>query len=773
MNKLLTLLAVWILSSGLQVHGQGVSPILIANGVARNGCSSIGDPVVNNCIADIPKQIARSVNAEGIVDWITPETCWGWIGTNGTPYNEALIPPPNTQVNCNPPYDRCYSHYCPQKYCDVIKSFVDMKASIILRAANTWGKAGYMQPGSTYYTSLRQFVIDVNAAYDCAGLRRPVIQGGIFEFIDDGVDGVRIPADVINAFRTESGFEAGYYLDGSGNPKNLNFKKSRMLAGSSWTDCPKIIRIETKMWFYYMAKVFIDFGYKSIHMGQMNGWADGDGSFAHTTVILRKMRQYAQSKGTFVLLTEENRKAFKFPGTNTFMYDYDSRVLWPREISSPQVGSSVSCSGGPLNYLAGTPCGGEAYKAVIDPCVLTNLGNTGGYSPLYGCYMPYMPYNTYFDFGAGNHPPVGVATSSPWQSVWGWDDTKWFGMKISTSCRSFWMADAIWRNRKFYNGFGFMSAPGLLAIGMPENADKYKVGINPTAGASYLLSDEPVVKSSIIRAWQPNSNVTVTAMKECVNINGLCGFLPPKLLRQNKYTFSVKNPDNSTVYTWHMQYPNGSWLPFTYGEQRVFYPPTTGYYTVYLRQDNLGTYTGTPFITAKTISFKVYMYRHCCGGANSAKGTEVDPTLTEDYEGEIFLEEGQDNMGVYEDYVNSGMAFHLPDDVPDYEDSLEFVAPQKPSRSLVAGAINESREISIYPNPASSILFVKSNYEFEYPVDIKLMDITGRTVEVIKNVRLSSIPTGIPLSSVPPGAYFINITSDVNNVNERFKFIKQ
>ena len=57
------------------------------------------------------------------------------------------------------------------------------------------------------------------------------------------------------------------------------------------------------------------------------------------------------------------------------MFDYDSRALRPREISNPQVCGDNSCDNF-LNpyYFTNTPCGAEQYPAIIDKCVITNMG---------------------------------------------------------------------------------------------------------------------------------------------------------------------------------------------------------------------------------------------------------------------------------------------------------------------------------------------------------------------------------------------------------------
>lgn len=775
---------VFLMLCSLQSKSQ-VSPVLIANGVANNNCTPVGDPIPSGCSADLHKIVARSANAENLSSWIMPETCWGWIGTNGTPYYDTLIPPPTTQVNCVRPYNRCYTHYCPNKYCDLIKTFLQLKASLIVRAANLYGKEDQFFPGSDYYNSVRQVVIDINAAYDCFGLRRPVIQGGgAVETCDPKVKYITIPPTVIEAFRYDPGFESGYYLNPNGTAKaSLKFNHSRIIyepyIGFPYANTPDIRKIEARMWFYYFSKLFIDLGYKSLHLGQLDRWGHIDAdynNYYYTQNILTKIRNYAISKGTFVLLTEENFKGLRAPGSNMFLFDYDSRALRPREISNPQVCADYGCSNSAQNYIAGSPCDWGINRAVIDPCVIYHGDNTyGGISPVNNCYTPYLPYNTYFDFDDGvdslhlNQATNGCISDQE-GSTWGYDDSRWFGREITMGCRDYWIGDAIRRMRGYHNGFGFMIAPVLLPLPDALIRSKWQEGINPTGDGWYLLSDEPTVKSTVWNAWLPNSYVGIGVYKQCVDFQGFCGF-PPKLLRKNKYIFTVAGADNTTVYTWHMQYPDGSWLPYSYGRERVFYPPYSGYYTIYLRQDNLGGYSGTPYESVKTISYRIYLYKQCCGNSVRARGEEPPP-YDEDYEGPLTDFEENTDFAAYDSYIENNEMYYLPDDSLGGGDSPEFLARSGTNSLPVNRALQNSPSLEIYPNPADNILYIRSRYGFDRMVDLKILDMSGRTIKMVQNVRISDMPADIPLSGMAPGTYFIHVMNESDLFSEYLMFIK-
>jgi hypothetical protein len=714
-------------------------------------CPPVGDPYVeSSCIAGIQRIIARSVNAEGLSIWNYQSTCWDG-SASGLPANS----------NCTPPYDKCWGNYCTSKYSQTIQMLVELNASLVVRAANISGRAGGMKQGDPFYNSVAQLVTDINAAYDCAGLRRPVIQGTIFENCDSGVNTVPIPSNIITSFQNDAGFDASYYMNGS-IPKTINFSQSRInytIQNQYTVNCPDITKIEARMWFYYLAKIYIDLGYKSIHMGQANLWGDKNNNFNSTINVISRIRNYASQQNKFVLLTEENFKSLKNPGTNTFMFDYDSRAMRPREISNPQVCGDaydgVTCNTfvNPL-YFANTPCGSEQYPAIIDPCVITNIGVnspafTDGYHPLYNCYMPYLPYNTYFDFGPGIHSnPGSASTGCPSQSnsdigTWGWDDTKWFAEKISLNCRNYWMGDAVCRLRNWQNGFGFMTAPGLLLVKKPENYSN--TAPQPVADGSYLLIDEPLVKSTIISKWQP-SLAMIDINKLCDYSIGTCNSSTPLL--QNKYTFTTTNPDCSTIYTWHILNPNGTWQPFVYGTQRVFNPSQTGTYTIYLRQDNLAYPAGN--YGSKTDAYQIYLYRSCCGSSDLRLAAS-DNNANNNDEGPVSFVK-IDNLDAFN--------YHILHD--------ELVVEGQPTNNVI---INTEYTINVYPNPSSQDWSVSINKFNDNLLEFKLYNNLGELIWKSATNETGAFNFRVPNLNLPNGLYYLY--TNTNHVEQNFKLIKE
>lgn len=746
-----------LLTITLATFAQNVTPSLISSGLVRaGGCAStyVGNPMIDNtCFAGIQRQIARNVAANGLVELIYPKTCYGYVPAGATVYDVNNIPAPDVEVNCVKPYDRCYTRYCPNKYSEAIKSFITLKASMISRVVDIWGNQGEVIPGSLFYNKLKQVVIDVNAAYDCAGLRRPVIQGTILEHFNQEAASVPIPCEIITAFANEIPIlHRSIYLDANGNCRNVNFSSSRLAFGPGHhINSPDITKIEAKMWFYYLAKMYIDFGYTSIHMGQFNIWSGNDPDYVHTKAILTKIRNYAASKGSFILLTNESKIPYKFPGTATFIFDYGSQVLWPTE--QPGAGPSLPCSNPTGNYLAGTPCANDPFKAVIDNCVISHNPNAAGFSPLNGCFMPYLPFTTFFDFGMENiTQPPGVATANPPQLVWGWEDTKWFTTKITPACRSYWLNDAICRMRTYNNGFGYMYIPALIPLPMPENRGKHDSAINPTADGVYFMADEPAVLEAVKNKLTPPASLGINIVEQCTGNLGPCfdaGLF--KVKQQKYYRLSVVGGDCITTKTWHIKNPDGSWQPFSNGDSRDFYPPQDGIYTIYLRRDDLSwPATNGSFTYERTGAFSVYMTTTCCAFPRLFNQTvnenkeAVPGAVDKDFEDYI-----KNRKYYYSD--TSGVKFG-------YSGS-ELTGSDKSNNPHIS--------FSVYPNPASEsvTILLEDGFQQEH-ITIQIIDALGRMVNQKSITGGEHIKKDIlmDISELPVGIYLIKVNNAVKKM---------
>ena len=115
-----------------------------------------------------------------------------------------------------------------------------------------------------------------------------ILQGAIFEIVTTDVNNVKIPSAVFKEF--------------SLSPENRNFDYKKMIYPlgrrvNHWekgASVPDMSRIETKMWFFYVAKRWIDMGLEAIHFGQVEIMDDRDRKHIHWRDMMARIRSYAK-----------------------------------------------------------------------------------------------------------------------------------------------------------------------------------------------------------------------------------------------------------------------------------------------------------------------------------------------------------------------------------------------------------------------------------------------------------------------------------------------
>ena len=80
----------------------------------------------------------------------------------------------------------------------------------------------------------------------------------------------------------------------------------------------------------------------------------------------------------------------------------------------------------------------------------------------------------------------------------------------------------------------------------------------------------------------------------------------------------------------------------------------------------------------------------------------------------------------------------------------------------------ENKNISVYPNPFSSVVHVKMNYEISGNIELKIIDLAGKPVYVERTPAEEIIQ--INLNSLYRGIYILKIRN--NNNQSNYKIIK-
>lgn len=81
--------------------------------------------------------------------------------------------------------------------------------------------------------------------------------------------------------------------------------------------------------------------------------------------------------------------------------------------------------------------------------------------------------------------------------------------------------------------------------------------------------------------------------------------------------------------------------------------------------------------------------------------------------------------------------------------------------------LNDTQDISIYPNPASDVIFVDFNLENSSPVSIEIVDLSGKLLKTFEFENILSDRINMNVRDLNHGVYFMNIRTEEGFTSER------
>ena len=251
-----------------------------------------------------------------------------------------------------------------------------------------------------------------------------ILQGAIFEVVTKDINNVVIPEPVFEEF---------------GVPKETrNFSYKAMLYPfghrhnhwSKGSSVPDMSRLETRMWFFYVAKRWIDMGIEAIHFGQVEIMDDWDRSHRHWRDIMKRIRDYAKKNARrHIVLSDAHVPSGGIVHDGNLMFDLHSFPSRPKSVK------------------------GKPYKAILEKGFSDSIygRSKGGVTPS-GWKCDALPYIVEIDnFGVSDHP--GQYRESDKIHVWGWDEINWF-IKQPEGYRNEWLEYAYnWVRKTDKNGY--------------------------------------------------------------------------------------------------------------------------------------------------------------------------------------------------------------------------------------------------------------------------------------------------------------------------------
>ena len=251
-----------------------------------------------------------------------------------------------------------------------------------------------------------------------------ILQGAIFEIITTDVNNVPIPASVFEEFNLA--------------PENRNFNYEKMIYPfghrvNHWdkdASVPDMSRTETKMWFFYVAKRWIDLGLEAIHFGQVEIMDDRDRKRVHWRDVIARIRSYAMKHARRnIVLCDAHVPSGGIVHEGKLMFDLHSFPSRPKSLK------------------------GQPHKAILEKGFSDSIygRSAGGLTPS-GWSCESLPYIVEIDnFGSSGH--AGEYRESDKIHVWGWDEINWF-INQPESYRNEWLEYAYrWVRENDPNGY--------------------------------------------------------------------------------------------------------------------------------------------------------------------------------------------------------------------------------------------------------------------------------------------------------------------------------
>lgn len=251
-----------------------------------------------------------------------------------------------------------------------------------------------------------------------------VLQGAIFEIVTTDVNNIPIPASVLEEFDLK--------------PEARNFRYEDMIYPfghrvDHWrkgASVPDMSRLETRMWFVYVGKRWIDMGLEAIHFGQVEIMDDRDKDHVHWRDMMARLRIYAKKHARrHMVLCDAHVPKGGIVHDGELMFDLHSFPSRPKSVK------------------------GKPYQAILEKGFSDSIygRSVGGRTPS-GWSCEALPYIVEIDnFGSSDHP--GQYRESDRLHVWGWDEIGWF-IKQPEAYRNEWLEYAYqWVRETDPNGF--------------------------------------------------------------------------------------------------------------------------------------------------------------------------------------------------------------------------------------------------------------------------------------------------------------------------------
>jgi hypothetical protein len=337
---------------------------------------------------------------------------------------------------------------------DGIRMLHDTGAKYIGRSICLWGGEANLLSN---FQRAAQRLLQVHAADPDM-----ILEACIFEIVTTGVEQVPVPDWAFTAL---------------GLPvEKRNFRYDAMLYPSpqrtrSWGSnggVPDVSQAETQLWFYFLAKSYIDLGFEGIHWGQMEIMNLNDPDLAHYAHLFTLVRAYAEKHARRgMVLCNAHVPSGGLVRKGELLLDFHAFPLRIKEV--PDHPQQAVLQVGYLDSIFRRSKGGRTYS---------------------GWECKHLPYLVELDNYGVSGSPGEPLQGANW--VWGYDEISWFANQ-DQQYRSQWLHYA-WNWVRKTDPDGYLEMPGSRTETSPLNHHRWYYANAPNAAVPNGLGDEGAIR---------------------------------------------------------------------------------------------------------------------------------------------------------------------------------------------------------------------------------------------------------------------------------------
>jgi hypothetical protein len=289
-----------------------------------------------------------------------------------------------------------------------------------------------------------------------------ILEACIFEIVSTQVEQVPVPDWAFEALGQPLEKRSFRYADiiyPEGQRQNWGPKAS----------VPDVNRLETKLWFYFLARSYIDLGFEAIHWGQVELMNKNDRDNASWEQVLALTRAYAARHARrHLMLCDGHVPSGGLVRDGRLLLDFHAFPLRVMEV--PDQPEEAILKVGFSDSIYGRSKGGLAFS---------------------GWTCEHLPYLVELDnYGVSNHPGKPNETGR-FNWVWGYDEISWFAHQ-SQPYRSNWLNYA-WNWVRKTDANGYLEMPGSRTATSPLDHRRWYLANIPSSVVPDGLGDEEAI----------------------------------------------------------------------------------------------------------------------------------------------------------------------------------------------------------------------------------------------------------------------------------------